>query len=198
MMTEYLQAREAALIDSRLATALLYGIRTDTDSLRRGVTPADVTAYAFLQTIMDQALLRRIEKPSIPLERAHVFGSALRDVRIDDRVAYAFAGRLDTQEKHILPDIADYCMNLDGVDRAAAAAIIDDDLIVTLRDSSDDEEGVARIARALGERGGSGGGHAMMARAVIPLSQLPEWKNGNEIDALMKIVKRAETAGSQA
>src|SRR5262249_48320417 len=47
IMTEYLRAAEVKLTE-RVATALLYGIKSDTLHLERGGTRADMEAFAFL------------------------------------------------------------------------------------------------------------------------------------------------------
>ena len=190
MMTEYLRAVEPESIDAALATALLYGIRTDTDSLTRGVTPADVDAYAFLQTKSDPALLRSIEKPSMPLNVVQVFGRAAESVRVEGATAFTYAGALTRDEKHVLADIADFCTQIQNVTRVVAAGLVDDKLILTLRDTSGGE-GVAALAKKLGENGGNGGGHATMARAVVPVTNVQDWGEGNELDAIVALVKRA-------
>ncbi|HUH13176.1 MAG TPA: DHH family phosphoesterase, partial [Longimicrobiales bacterium] len=56
MLTEYLRAQDERRLGERLATALLYGIRTDTAMLTRGVTGADAAAYVFLQQRADAEL----------------------------------------------------------------------------------------------------------------------------------------------
>jgi nanoRNase/pAp phosphatase (c-di-AMP/oligoRNAs hydrolase) len=63
MVTQYLRSGDEP-ISTRLATGLLYGIRTDTDVLRRGTAPDDIEAYAFLQERADEDLLRRIGRPA--------------------------------------------------------------------------------------------------------------------------------------
>jgi nanoRNase/pAp phosphatase (c-di-AMP/oligoRNAs hydrolase) len=191
MITEYLRAQGEGLIDAPLATALLYGIKTDTDSLTRGVSAADVNAYAHLQSLADPALLRRIQRPSYPANAARGFGRALNGLFCDGGLAVAFAGTLTKEESHILADLADFCMEIQGVSRAAAAAIVEDQLIVTLRDLGD-AEGVAGIARIIGEKGGSGGGHPTMARAAVPLEALDGWTEDDAVEYVERMVREAE------
>jgi nanoRNase/pAp phosphatase (c-di-AMP/oligoRNAs hydrolase) len=193
MLTEYLRATDADCIDARLATALLYGIRTDTDSLTRGVTSADVDAYAFLQTKSDPDLLRRIERPSMPMDVVQIFAGALATLRIDGETAYCYAGVLDESEKHALADIADFCLQIEGVSRVVAAGLSGDVLIVTLRHMGEGD-GVSELARALGERGNGGGGHATMARATLPLNAVDGWKEGSELDAVVRLVEEAQSS----
>src|SRR5207244_3516570 len=71
IMTEYLRAADVK-ITQRLATALLYGIMTDTLHLERGAIKADLEAFAYLHQLANHAALRRIERPELPNEALDV------------------------------------------------------------------------------------------------------------------------------
>lgn len=171
MMTEYLRAADAELLDPSLATALLYGIKTDTDSLMRGVSPADVEAYAFLQARADLTLLRRIERPSLPVDAARRLGEALAGLEVGAGLVLAHAGALPSEWAHLPAEIADLCLGVEGTVLAAATAVLDGELVFTLRYSGRDEEGAGAVARHIAAAGGKGGGHCAMARATLPLER---------------------------
>lgn len=207
IMTEYLRAAQADRIHRPLATALLFGIRTDTDSLMRGVTPADVEAYAFLQQHADLQLVRRFERPSYPLSTAIRFGRALAGAACEDDLCVAYLGTLDSDEAHVLADLADFCLGVENVTWVAAAAVLDDELVITLRHTGagagaggESRVGAGSVARALAEEGGSGGGHAMMARAALPLERARAQLAEDDVAAAVwKTVRSAiEAAGSAA
>lgn len=168
MVTEYLRATGERPITSLMATALLHGIRTDTDSLSRGVSPADVQAYALLQSHADLTLLRRIEKPAYPLELARTYGNALANVRSVDGIVLAHTGELEEEESHLLPEIADFCLDVETATVAVATGFINGDLVFTLRHAGRAERDAGELARAIAADGGKGGGHATMARASLP------------------------------
>ncbi len=190
MMTEYLRAVDEHVIDARLATALLCGIITDTASLTRGVTAADVNAFAFLQGRADPVLLRRIRRASYPVDAARAFGGAIDGLHLEDGLAVAFAGELTDTHSHILADLADFCMEISDVSRTAASAVVDDKLVIALRDLGQGD-GVTGIATRLGELGGNGGGHATMARAVVPLAALPDWHADRAVSIVRDLVRNA-------
>jgi nanoRNase/pAp phosphatase (c-di-AMP/oligoRNAs hydrolase) len=173
MMTEYLRAASDRRMSGALATALLYGIRTDTDSLMRGVTPADVEAYAFLQAQADLQLVRRIERPSFAPDTAVAFGRALMEMDAEDELCAVYLGELSQDEAHVLADLADFCLNLENTTWVVAGAEIDGNLILTLRHTGH-EPGAGEIARAIARMGGEGGGHATMARVVLPREKAGE------------------------
>lgn len=169
MMTEYLRLEDERRIGKPLATALIYGIKTDTELLGRGTIGADVQAYAFLQNHADLPLLRMLERPSYAVATARKYGAALAHVRSEDDVAFVFLGRVNEDDAHVMADIADFCLGLDEITWAIAVAIIGDDVVFTIRHLGG-EEGAGELARDLARDGGNGGGHATMARAAVPLA----------------------------
>jgi nanoRNase/pAp phosphatase (c-di-AMP/oligoRNAs hydrolase) len=166
MLTEYLRAASPNGPGRPLATALLFGIRTDTDGLSRAVSAADVDAYAFLQKRADLQLVRRFERPSFAVETVHRFGTALRHADCEDDLCVCVLGRLGTEEAHLLADVADFCLGIEHVTWSVAAALLDDDVVLTIRHAGTGP-GAGALARAITRQGGRGGGHATMARAAL-------------------------------
>jgi nanoRNase/pAp phosphatase (c-di-AMP/oligoRNAs hydrolase) len=190
MLTEYRRALDEKRIQRALATALLFGIRTDTDSLMRGVTPADVAAYAFLQERADHQLIRRFERPSYTKPTARAFGEALAGAEHDDDLVVACLGRLPTEEAHVLTDLADFCLAIENVTWVVAVAELEDELVLTLRHTGKGR-GAGSLARALAGMGGKGGGHAAMARAALPLDRARELLGGNaDAPAVLGLIRR--------
>jgi nanoRNase/pAp phosphatase (c-di-AMP/oligoRNAs hydrolase) len=167
MITQYLRAA-GERISPRLATALIYGIRTDTDVLRRGTTREDIEAYGFLQEVADQELLRKIGRPAFSMEAVVAVGRAVTALRTQEDVAVAYAGRLDDRNAHVLPNVADFCLAIEGVSWAAVAGRIGDELAVNIRKSGSGL-GAGDLARAMAEEAGMGGGHHSMARVALRL-----------------------------
>ena len=67
IMTEYLISADER-ISERLATALLYGIRSDTLMLSRRVTDNDIQAFTHLYPLANYSLLRQIDRPELPMQ----------------------------------------------------------------------------------------------------------------------------------
>ena len=85
MLVEYLRA--ARLEPSvEVATALFYGIKTDSRDLGRQTTPADVDSYLWLFPRVDKHLLGRIEHPDLPAR-------VLPAVPLGDRAGAGSTGR---------------------------------------------------------------------------------------------------------
>src|SRR5260370_1339639 len=80
ILTEYLEACGAD-VSQRLATALLYGIKSDTLMLNRETGPADLRAFMSLYPLTNYNTLRRIERPELPLNFAEFLARVLPRMR---------------------------------------------------------------------------------------------------------------------
>lgn len=169
IMTEYLLASDTP-ISSRLATALLYGIKTDTQLLGRDTTPMDVSAFASLYPLANQGLLRRIDRPQFPRGDLPALSLALQNAHILDDILFAHMGPLTRED--VIPYIADFCLEMEGVEWSVVSGVFEGRLIVSVRNY-----GAARsageVTKAAFDVYGSAGGHKAMAKAVVPLEQIP-------------------------
>lgn len=193
MVTEYLRALDPRRVGQTLATALLYGIKTDTDSLTRGVSPADVLAYAFLQGRADLGLVHRIERPMYSLMLMKRYGQALDGLALDNGLAAAYAGTLAPEESHMLADLADFCLSIEGISWVVVGALVEDELVLTVRHLGE-RPGAGALAEGLACGVGEGGGHAAMARATWPAAVARErlgLEQPEEIPgALLRVTRR--------
>lgn len=81
ILVEYLAGAGLA-VDPRLATALFYGIKSDTRGLSRGATETDAWAYMALHGLIDSELLGRIEQANVPLSYFRDLNYALAHTRL--------------------------------------------------------------------------------------------------------------------
>jgi len=169
IMTEYLLASNSP-ISQRLATALLYGIKTDTQLLGRDTTPMDVEAFAALYPLANQSTLRRIDRPQIPRNDLRSFSAALMESRLMDDVLYAHLGPLTRED--VIPYFADLCLEVENVEWSVASGVYEGQLIVSVRTYGNGKP-AGEVVKAAFEPFGSAGGHRAMAKAVIPLKNLP-------------------------
>ena len=196
IVTQYIRATAEGLITPRLATALLYGIRTDTDVLRRGATPEDVIAYAFLQGQADQELLRKIGRPAFSERGIRALGKALSALAVDGHLAVGYAGRLDDPSSHVLPSLADFCLTVQGVAWSAAAGLVEDRLVLNVRRVGG-QVGAGALARELAEEEGAGGGHHAMARVTIAVDPGEYSTEPGHEESARKVLRRVQ-AGIEA
>ena len=165
ILTEYVRATEME-IRPRLATALLYGIKSDTQLLGRETSSHDVSAFAFLHALHSPALLRRIERPALPTDALRALGKALAKTEVRDDLHVLVLGRV---REDVIPQVADLGLQAEGAEWAIAAGIVGSDLVFSVRNVGY-VRAAGEVVRAVVEGLGVGGGHRSMAKGIIPLS----------------------------
>jgi nanoRNase/pAp phosphatase (c-di-AMP/oligoRNAs hydrolase) len=164
ILTEYIRASELEL-RPKLATALVYGIKTDTQLLGRETSRHDMTAFAYLHAYHSPALLRRIERPALPTEGLRALGRALARTEVEEGIHLLVLGRVP---EDVIPQVADLGLQAEGADWAIAAGIVGSDLVFSVRNVGH-VRGAGDVVRAVVEGLGVGGGHRSMAKGIIPL-----------------------------
>ena len=159
IMTEYLRA--AALEPPhQLATALLYGIKTDTQDLTRGASPADSEAFLYLYPRANHRLLAKIERERLPRTYFANLAHALLRCRLYDSVAICAFGPVESPD--VLSEMADLFLRIEGVRWVLCHGIYDHQLHLSARTVL--RRGTAGdVMNALLDGIGEGGGHDMMA-----------------------------------
>jgi len=185
ILYEYLKAARIE-IPTSLATAMVYGIRSDTQDLGRESTKADLEAFLDLYPLANARALGRIVQAPLPRSYFSKLRIALDQATIYGTRIVSFLGHLDSQE--MVAEAADLLLRAEDVNWAMCLAVIDGWLHLSLR-TTDRDRHAGRVARNLGGRMGFGGGHQALAAAQIPLSSK---NNGNrQIKVLVRgITKR--------
>jgi len=168
IFVQYLQAVDAK-ITQRLATALYYGLKTDTLSLERETTEADVEAFSYLYPLANHNLIRRMERPKLPLRDLDAFGYALRCRTTIGTTFFTHLGIVERED--VLPQFAEFCLQVEGIERSVVSGIFDGNLIVSVRHAAQTRSAGELVRTAFGPYG-SAGGHRSMAKAVMPLAVL--------------------------
>lgn len=167
ILLEYLLCTGSS-IGTRLATAMFYGIKSDTFSLSREVNEWDVEAFSYLYPLANQNLMRRIERPELPPAALDALSIALKNRRVIDKVAFVHLGRVERDD--LIPQMADFSLSFEGIEWAFVSGIYESNYIVSVRNVGYVRAAGRVLKEAFGGLG-SAGGHASMAKAIIPLSE---------------------------
>jgi nanoRNase/pAp phosphatase (c-di-AMP/oligoRNAs hydrolase) len=165
ILTEYLQVAGVEPTP-QLATALFYGIKTDTMGLVRGASPADVKAYFYLQPRIDVEALIEIERAQVPAEYFKRLDAALQAARVYDDVVVSYAGTMSRSD--MAAEMADLLLRLKGTQWVICMGAYQDDLILAVR-SRHRRGGAGQLAQEIVGGRGTAGGHGVMAGGQIPL-----------------------------
>lgn len=173
ILAEYL-LREGTDISKKLATALYYGITSDTGDLGRNANEVDVKICADLYPKVLVKTLSQIEYPHLPKEYFRVLQKALGMT-----TWYPTGGILISELGGIVdPDmvavVADFLIRAEGVKWVLALGERDHELFFSLRATSRHKGSADKLARRLiqGIEGGSAGGHDVTAGGRVGVSSL--------------------------
>lgn len=158
-------------INRRLASALLYGLRTDTQQFHRVLSDEDLKALRVLSRGADQNTIRRIELSHFPIDTLDYFGIALVKRIVAREVVFTNLGPVKSAD--ICVHVAEFFIGVTNIAWSIVAGVYADTLVVVFRcDGYHSDAG--KVARAAFEQLGRAGGHRTMARAEIPVSALRE------------------------
>jgi nanoRNase/pAp phosphatase (c-di-AMP/oligoRNAs hydrolase) len=149
----------------KLATALVYGIRTETVAAEVRYSCLDRTILTWLTARAEPSLLARIE--NAPLAPAY-FGDlvlALQNTMIHGDTALCLLPRASGPE--IVGEVADLLIRCQGLRRVLCGAFVGGDLLLSVRTERSFDNAVQLIQTVLSGLGG-GGGHAHRAGGKIP------------------------------
>jgi nanoRNase/pAp phosphatase (c-di-AMP/oligoRNAs hydrolase) len=159
IITEYLL--QAGLeIPTPLATALFYGIASDTRHLGRQVTGADVKAYMSLFPLANMRRLSNIEFPPLPNSYFVNIDRALENAFTHRNIIGSRVGAVDNPD--IIPEFADLLLRHERATWSICLGCWKGHLIVSVR-TSNPRADAGRIVRRLIGKKGRAGGHGMMA-----------------------------------
>lgn len=169
ILTSYLRAAQVE-ISERLATALLYGIKSDTLTLNRDANADDIDSFTFLYPLANLTLLRKIEMNELPPSELQCFGRALVNHWIEDDICFINLGRVE--EEYLIPRMADFAIQIEGVQWSVVFGILSGThLVISIRNVGY-VKSAGRLVRVLFKDIGSAGGHRSAAKAVISLKQI--------------------------
>ena len=166
ILYEYLKAARIE-ISTPVATAMIYGIRSDTQDLGRESTKSDVEAFLGLYPLANARAIGRIVQAPLPRSYFSKLRSALDDATVYGNRIVSFLGQLESPE--MIAEAADLLLRAEEVRWTMTLGVVDGWLHVSLR-TIDRDRHAGRIARNLAGRRGFGGGHQALAAAQIPLN----------------------------
>lgn len=167
IISRYLKA-ENIKIRPAVATALFYGIKTDTNDMSINVTEADLESYKELFDAMDHIALANIESPERDLEYFKVLHKATGSVKFFNNIGYTHLGEVSSPD--LVAEIADLLESYETLEWMFSTAIFANQLFFSVRAKHDHTAGeiAEKIAVSLK---GNGGGHSTKAAGQIPVTE---------------------------
>jgi nanoRNase/pAp phosphatase (c-di-AMP/oligoRNAs hydrolase) len=182
--------------DSVVATAMFFGIQTDTDDFAFA-TPNDFRAAAYLKQYSDSETLSRVGRRTLTAEVMEAVGRALRDLEVVRDFAIAGVGRVSAINRDAIPMAADYILRREDIDTVVVFGIVEDRIDGSLRTRRASVDPAAFMQNAFGDDSQGrpyGGGRADMGGFRVPLGLMAETEDEETLWALVKDVVRQRVA----
>ncbi|SIR75650.1 DHH family phosphoesterase [Natronorubrum thiooxidans] len=189
VLTDYLE-RFGLEPSVATATALLYGIRIDTNDFTREVSPADFDAASILYPYVDTSVLDQIEQPTVEGETLETVARAIKNRIQRASVAVASVGRIS--DRDALPQAADQLLAMDGIETTLVFGFRDEMAFLSARSRASDVD-LGETLRDAFDRIGSAGGHADMAGAQLEIGILGSTNDENEVESIVSVVEEVIT-----
>jgi len=163
ILYEYLKVQGVAL-GTKLATALFYAIKSETQDLGREARRPDRDAYLALFPLANKTLLNSITRPPLPREYFVALHSALEHTKIYGKVLVASLKGVQFPE--LVAELADLLLRLEGIETVLSMGHYNSEMILSIRTESE-QINAGELIRVLVAGRGSAGGHGMMAGGKV-------------------------------
>lgn len=163
ILYEYLLVQDV-YVGTRLATALFYAIRSETQDLGREWSPPDRRAYQDLLSLSNNRILFDISHAKVPSHYFLSFNQALESARIfhDILVFNLF----EVEHPDMVAELADFLLRMEGVSIVLGMGCCNNEEVLSLRTDREDLF-AGKIIREIVEGLGTAGGHGMIAGGQI-------------------------------
>jgi len=151
-----------------LATAMLYGISSETQNLGREESPEDIRVYMALLPQISMRSLARIENPPRSDAYFKVVARAIQQAFHCGRMIGVHLGRIPTPD--LVSQTADFLLSCHGKTWSLCTGRYHDKLHVSLR-TSNVAAAAGRLLQDLVGTGEAAGGHDMIAGGAIQLAK---------------------------
>jgi len=168
IMTQYLQAAGIPL-EGNLATALFYGIQSETQDLGREAGEGDMNASLALYPGADLELISRIRYPDLSRPYFRSLHRSLERARTRGPVIISYVGKLDYPD--LVAELADFYLRYEGAYWSFCIGTFEEDILISVRTSLQ-EAAAGKLLRRVVAGDGTAGGHGMMAGARVPIGHL--------------------------
>jgi nanoRNase/pAp phosphatase (c-di-AMP/oligoRNAs hydrolase) len=167
MLFQYLEAADITP-NADLATAMFYGLQTDTKGLARGATIADELAYIQLLAWLDREKLIQVEQAGLPREYFQAISDGLQATRLYGSAVIAFLGAMHRPDR--AAEMADILIRLEHAKAVLCLGTHDETLYLSLRTQPPGKD-AGLLVQHIVTASGKAGGHGAMAGGQVPLDE---------------------------
>jgi nanoRNase/pAp phosphatase (c-di-AMP/oligoRNAs hydrolase) len=165
ILTEYLKSKKIKP-SSKLAAALMLGIKTDTSDFTRQANLKDIKAFQYLYQFADNNIVTKVERATLTQEDLDFLGRAIKQRKIINNRVFFHAGNISKPDELVV--VADFFLTLSRVNWSIISGVYEKKLIIVIRNDGL-RKGAGNTVKEAFSMFGSAGGHKTMARAELEL-----------------------------
>lgn len=174
-------------VTPEVATALAFGIRTDTLGFTRSFNAVDLRALSWLGAWIDWDMMRSFESPPRSQEVLNIFRQALNDANLENGLMLAPVKEM--VDRDALAQVADFLLPTEGIEVVITYGVRRSKVILSARSSSESIHLGRTLSNTFAK--GSAGGHKSLAGGQISFEELECEDGDNAMDAVAKILRDA-------
>ena len=168
ILTEYLKSRKVKP-SSKLAAALMLGIKTDTADFTRQAGPRDIRAFQHLHKFADNNIVTKVERAALTQQDLEFLGKAIRGRKVINNRMFFHAGKTEKPDELVM--VADFFLTLVKVNWSIISGVFGKKLVIIIRNDGL-RKGAGNAAKEAFCAYGSAGGHKTMARAELDITSV--------------------------
>lgn len=152
-------------MDEKIATALTYGIRIDTNNLSRGVSKLDFEMIYRMYDLCDYETIHVLENSTLCFDDLVAYSKAISSIEVYDNISFADTGAACA----VIANISDFMLALKEVSFSVVYSRNEGGIKLSVRSEKSSLDAGKIVGKAL-ENIGNGGGHASMAGGFVPFT----------------------------
>ena len=157
--------------DTNAATAMLYGMKMDTNDFGRGVSNLDVEMFYKLYPYADKKILEKMQLNTIEFSDLKAYGAAISNISVSGNIGFACIP-FDCADG-LIAIISDFLLALDVVEFSVVFSIRESGYKFSIRSEIENLNAGKIVGEALKKLGnGSGGGHSFMAGGFLSINEI--------------------------
>lgn len=182
MLAEYLLATGLE-ITTQIATALCYGISSETQHLGREATTKDANTYSALFATANKKILSQIENPKLPRDYFITLNRAIHHSSVYKNAIISCLGVIKAPD--FVPIVADMLLKCERISWTLCMGRHENKILVSVRTSRKNADSGSLLRKVIGKRG-TAGGHGMIAGGQISCSTMTDM-NCDEVENELKV-----------
>ena len=160
-------------IDKNLATALLYGIKSETQDLGREAFEVDIDCYMKLFPKANKRLLAKIVNSRVSQSYFSWLQRAIQRAELVGNAIVTRVGRVDNPD--VIPEIADLMLRMEGAVWTLCMGEYKDGIHLSIRTTNVRKNAGTLMKRLLRNKG-TGGGHGLIAGGRVGIGDMEPWQ----------------------